>query len=106
MSLTIKAECKSQGIEEFNPNNLPLEKFGKCEFENHYEIVDYPNLKCKLRLMMYFSDEYMFEWVEKDNSLLDSDEFDKRYDKYEKVKWKSNSELYCCEPCSEELGEL
>jgi len=92
------------GISEFNPKNLPMEIFGKCDYENHYEIVDYPNLKTKNRLMMLYSDEYISGWLENDNSIRDN--FDRDYEKFEKIKWKPESELYCCEPCAEELSGI
>lgn len=75
-----------KGISVFNPNNLPIEKFGKCDYENHYQITHDPNLKCKTRLMMVYTDEYISGCSEEEEYI-------------------PNSELYCCVECAEAFSD-
>jgi len=94
------------GIAEFNPDNLPETKFGKCENTEHNEWCCEFDPPTKLQLIMLYTDEYSEKWCGcSEKHKLSDEEFDKKMDEMDKIKWLKDSEAYYCEGCVEMLTD-
>lgn len=86
---------------EFNPNNLPNEKIGICSHEDHESWTGDEPKEQKLRLMMYYSDEYNKRYDALDINKMSTEAFDKEMEELEKIQYNPNSAQYWCEGCFE-----
>lgn len=87
---------------KFNPKNLPNEKVGICSYDDHESWTGDEPIEEKLRLMMYYSDEYNRQYDKLDWNLSDI-ELDTIREKMELIQYEPNSEQYWCEACFEYL---
>ena len=94
MSKIINKSC------DWNPRNLPITKIGTCQNSEHYDITEQKKRGQKVRLWMFYSDEYN-KWMDSPREKLSDEDFDKQFDEIEKKKWQSGTEKYYCEECCE-----
>lgn len=85
----------------FNPKKLPLEKLGICSHDDHESWTGDEAKEEKLRLMMYYSDEYNTKYEKIDRDSISDIELDTFMEKLEEIQYEPNSEQYWCESCME-----
>ena len=87
----------------FNPKNLPNTKIGMCSHDDHESWTGDEPVEEKLRLMMYYSDEYNTQYDKLDRDGMSDIELDTFMEKLESIQYEPNSEQYWCEACWESL---